>query len=55
MQEVHKINFKINFLPNGLAYMSFNINIKLGFIDSFQFLSSSLDNLVKNLNKDDIK
>ena len=35
--------------------MSFTINNKLSFIESFQFLSSSLDNLVKNLNKDDFK
>ena len=35
--------------------MSFTINNKLSFIDSFQFLSSSLDRLVKNLNKDDFK
>ena len=35
--------------------MSFNINNKLIFVDSFQFLSSSLDNLVKNLDKDDFK
>ena len=34
-------------------YMSFTINNKLRFIDSFQFLSSSLDSLVKNLSKDD--
>ena len=33
-------------------YMSFTINNKLRFIDSFQFLSSSLDSLVKNLSKD---
>ena len=33
--------------------MSFGINNKLSFIDSFQFLSSSLDSLVKNLAKDD--
>ena len=35
--------------------MSFTINNKLSFIDSFQFLSSSLDRLVKNLSKDDFK
>ena len=35
--------------------MSFSINNKLSFIDSFQFLSSSLDSLVKNLAKDDFK
>ena len=31
------------------------INSKLGVIDIFQFLSSSLDRLVKNLNKNDFK
>ena len=35
--------------------MSFSINNKLSFIDSLQFVSSSLDNLVKNLAKDDFK
>ena len=35
--------------------MSFIINNKLVFIDSFQFLSSSLDSLVRNLSKDYIK
>ena len=35
--------------------MSFNINYKFIFIDSFQFLNSSLDSLVKNLNRDDFK
>ena len=35
--------------------MSFTINNKLSFIDSFQFLSYSLDSLVKNLNKGDFK
>ena len=35
--------------------MSFNINNKLVFIDSFQFLSYSLDSLVKNLVKNDFK
>ena len=36
-------------------YMSFSINNKLSFIDSFLFLSSSLDSLVKNLSKDILK
>ena len=35
--------------------MSFTINIKLSFIDSFQFSSFSLDSLVKILGKDDFK
>ena len=56
MQELGKFNLKINVTPNGLEkYMSFSINNKLSFIDSFQFLSSSLDSLVKNLTKDDFK
>ena len=56
MQELRKFNLKINVIPNGLQkYMSFSINNKFSFIDSFQFLSSSLDSLVKNLGKDDFK
>ena len=56
MQGLSKFNLKINIIPNGLEnYTSFRINNKLSFIDSFQFLTSSLDNLVKNLNKDDFK
>ena len=35
--------------------MSFTINSKLSFIDRFQFLSSSLDSLVKNSTKDGFK
>ena len=35
--------------------MSFSINNKLSFIDSFQFLSSSLDSFIKNLAKDDFQ
>ena len=56
MQELGKFNLKINVIANGLEkYMSFNINNNLSFINSFQFLSSSLDSLVKNLSKDDSK
>ena len=36
-------------------HISFSINNKLSFIDSFQFLITSLDSLVKNLNKDNYK
>ena len=35
--------------------MSFTINNKLSFVDNIQFLSSSLDSLVKNVGKDDFK
>ena len=34
--------------------MNFTINNRSSFIENFQFLSSSLDSLVKNVNKDDI-
>ena len=56
MSELGKFNLKTNVVPNVLEnYMSYSINNKLSFIDSFQFLSSSLDSLVKNLVKDDFK
>ena len=35
--------------------MSFTVNNKQSFIDTFQFLNSSLDSLVKNLSIDDFK
>ena len=56
MQELDKFNLKINVIPNGLEkYMSFTINNKLSFIESFQFLSSLLDSLVKNLSDNDFE
>ena len=40
-------------MPNGLEkYMAFTINRNLVFIDSMQFMNSSLDSLVKNLDGD---
>ena len=51
MQELGKFNLKISAIP----IIPNIINNKLNFIDSFQFLSFSLDSLVKNLNKDDFK
>ena len=54
MQELGKFNLKMNVIPNVLGkYMSYTINNKLSFIDSFQFLSSSLDSFVKSLCKND--
>ena len=44
---LHKMDYK--------KHMSLTINNKLIFKDSFQFLGSSLDRLVKNLSKDDFK
>ena len=44
MKELDKFSLEISVIPNGLGkYMSITINNKLTFIDSFQFLSSSVD------------
>ena len=52
MQELGKFNHKTNVISNeSKKYISFSINNKLSFIDSFQLASSSLDSLVKNLAK----
>ena len=49
-------NLKISVIPNGLEkYMDFTVNKNLVFIDSMQFMNSSLDKLVKNLNAKDFK
>ena len=38
MEELGKLDFKINVLSNGLEkYINFNINNKLIFVDSFKF------------------
>ena len=56
MQELGKVNYKTNVILNELQKdVNFNINNKLIFIDSCQFLSSLLESLVKNLDKDDLK
>ena len=56
MQELRKFNLKISVIRNGLEkYMSFTINNQLSLIDKFQFLSSFLDSLVKNLDKEGFK
>ena len=43
MQEIRKFNLKINVIPNGLdKYMAFTVNTSSLFIDSMQFMNSSL-------------
>ena len=45
----------INVIPNNMEkYMAFMLGNHLTFIDSFQFMSSSLNKLVNNLPKDDL-
>ena len=54
--ELDKFDFKINVIPNGLEKnMAFFLNKNLVFIDSMQFMNSSLDKLVKNLSDKDFK
>ena len=50
-----KLDLNINAIPNNMEkYMAFMLGNHLTFIDSFQFMSSSLDKLVSNLSKDDL-
>ena len=52
MQKLGRFNLKITVIPYGLEkYMSFTINNKSNFIDSFQFPKSSLNSLVEILSK----
>ena len=54
--ELSKFDVKIDVIPNGLEkYMQFFLNKNLIFIDSMQFMNSSLDKLVKNLSNNDFK
>ena len=54
--ELNKFNLKINVIPNGLEkYMAFFLGKNLVFIDSMQFMNSSLDKLVKSFSDEDFK
>ena len=56
MQEIGKFNQDINVIPNNMEmYLAFMLGKSLVFIDSFQYMSSSLENLVKNLPEDGFK
>ena len=51
-----KCQMKINAIPNNMEkYMAFMLGNHLTFIDSFQFMSSSLEKLVSNLPKETLK
>ena len=54
--ELDKFAVKISVIPNGLEkYVAFFLNKILVFIDSMQFMNSSLNKLVKNLTDEDFK
>ena len=54
--ELNKFDIKISVIRNGLEkYMAFFLDRNLVFIDSMQFINSSLDKLVKNLSDEDFK
>ena len=54
MTSILLFNLKVSVIPNGFKkYMSFAINDKLSFIDSFQYLGSTLDSSIINLGKND--
>ena len=55
MQQIHKITGRLSCIPNNTEkYISFSVG-QLKFLDSFQFMGSSLAKLVDATNKDDFK
>ena len=55
-RELNKFDVKIDAIPNGLEKnMTFSLSKNLVFIDSMQFMNSSLEKLVKNLSDNDFK
>ena len=56
INEIGKFDVKVDVIPNGLEkYMTFTINKNLIFIDSMQFMNSSLQKLVQNWSDNDFK
>ena len=54
MQEIGKFGLEVNVIPNNMEkYISFSLGNYLTFIDSIQFMSSSLEDLVNNLSPED--
>ena len=50
IKEMGKFDVKVTAVPNGLEkYMAFTINRNFSFVDSKQFINSTVDSLVKNL------
>ena len=56
MKELSNFDISIDIIPCGLEkYMAFIVNRWLVFVDSMQFMNSSLEKLVDNLRDDDFK
>ncbi|CAB4044377.1 uncharacterized transposon-derived, partial [Paramuricea clavata] len=56
MQEIGKFGTEVNVIPNNMEkYISFSLGKYLAFIDSIQFMSSSLEELVGNLSSEDFR
>ena len=56
IKKISKFDVKVSVAPNALEkYMAFTINTNLVFIDSMQFMNSSLDSLVKYLSDNDFE
>jgi hypothetical protein len=54
MQEIGKFGLEVNVIPNNMEkYMSFSLGKNIVFIDSVQFMTSSLESLANNLSKDE--
>ena len=56
IKEISRFDAKVSVIPNGLEKcMAFTIKRNLVFIDSMQFMNSSLDSLVKSFSDNDFK
>ncbi|CAB4043225.1 Gastrula zinc finger [Paramuricea clavata] len=56
MQEIGKFKMDVNVIPNNMEkYISFSLGKILVFIDSIQFMASSLEALVSNLSPEDFR
>ncbi|CAB3983697.1 Gastrula zinc finger [Paramuricea clavata] len=56
MQEIGKFKMNVNVIPNNMEkYISFSLGKNLVFIDSIQFMASSLEALVSNLPPEDFR
>ena len=53
--DLNKFDVKIDVMPNRLEKEIFFLNKNLVFIDSMQFMNSSIDKLVKNLTNNEFK